>query len=821
MWIGDVFGRDRGEQIDLDDIHLVFHRIPEMDTLEMPDNHIILGAKGCGKSTALRALTLRAWRQRAPHAIPSFVGVYQQVQSDEISPFNATCEAGTTGLFEHYFAVTYLLNAATQLADVLPEGFPLLEILSRFFRQPPPSMAAAAQQLLDERFDLQKHVCRDPLATAESFVGKLDLLSVKSIYEFAGRFSVAAMPFRSDVPNKLGLLLDSFDYYGTLCGVLGPFFEGDANFGMVTKVAARRLNVREFVEGSNRRLEDRRDYRLISLDRDTDTAEHTAFVREALCKRVRRFLRDLPAGVRDEDIFGALFSGATDEGSDITSFENICRVSSGNVLAVFSLLDKAAEIQRTSCETALTGLAPLSREHRLAAIRQQSKHFWEHELAIRVPRQKSEADAFCATALAMARGQAPHNLLSPRFTLEIVPDKSLVATMLSSRVLVALDRNVNLEVQAGFEPPSPLNFELNRLLLSKVDRLPKPGAEVRLDRQQFAAHYKKALEERKPYMAPRGSISQRELFGDDFCVFISMPFANSRRQTRTNVVRSSLKRFYKEAVGQAGGPGFSHIDIKWIPRTGSFRQEIPDVIRECRYMLADVSDLGESSGPVPGVFYEIGLAIGERKPLALFYNRRDGSGRVAPFNVEMLPIILRGQTVLVWERGSGNFHDIFRPVHQLCLSYNGIVNSEGGSSRSAAPKRYAYLSFQPIHDSARRWFSEVVRALFPELSIVFPREWSQDEIWEARRLIADAELCVIDCTKGANDFALELGIATATGRRRVLQTWNTVSDRSLEPVSMYPGRRWGWTDLGEADRKYLCGILEQIGGQSSLGSRRI
>src|SRR4051812_44670399 len=101
MWIGEVFARERAELIGLEDIAHLFHRPPEMATLESPGNHLVLGSKGCGKSTALRALAYTAWKSRDSLTKPAFLGVYVPMAYEEIALFlNRFNELQETALFE-------------------------------------------------------------------------------------------------------------------------------------------------------------------------------------------------------------------------------------------------------------------------------------------------------------------------------------------------------------------------------------------------------------------------------------------------------------------------------------------------------------------------------------------------------------------------------------------------------------------------------------------------------------------------------------------------------------------------------------------------
>jgi len=342
--------------------------------------------------------------------------------------------------------------------------------------------------------------------------------------------------------------------------------------------------------------------------------------------------------------------------------------------------------------------------------------------------------------------------------------------MLATRVLTAADVAVNRRAQSGFEISSPLEFELNRLLLPKYDRLPRQGDTVILERPLFDNMYKKAIKDTRPHLSPRTPREQRELFRQDFRVFISMPYDTAVKD-RTTVLRKSINRLYKEKTSRDGGEGVSYVDIHFIPHVGPFRSEIPVYIRDSTYVVADISDVAVSQDKVPGVFYEIGLAIGERKPIALFYNCRGSRLSVPVFKTEFLPAVLRGESVLTWDKKTQSFHEEFRRVHEKLTAYNGVwepTRISAEQRRFADEKgKFAYLSFEPRNHAAGEWFGSLVKRLFPELRIEATREWGTDDLYLLHEIISNAALCIIDCTGRINAQALELGIAAAVEQGRV------------------------------------------------------
>lgn len=826
MWIADVFGRERGEKIDLDDIPDLFHRSREMDVLERPDNHIVLGAKGSGKSTALRALTYRAWKQRAPLQNLPFAGVYQPMSFDDVSIFRVAFEErGTTELFEHFLISSIFYQLITQFDGTLPIGMSLEDLLGSItISRESLNSESLARTFLADRFTVLSAMRTNPTTTLLSLRLQAAPLSLSTLQEVAERFALAARRHGEQCPAKLGLLLDSLDYYGLLASTLSPLLQSDSGLPLVVKLAARTLNIQEvFGAAPTRMLERDRDYDVVSLDRNTDDEEHLEVVKDTICRRARRFVPAETRDLTDIDILRLLFDYGHIDPEDLTSFQSFCRLSSGNVLAVILLLDKAAELQRAASATKPDGGQPLTREHRLRAVSELSQEFWDYELGVRVPAQKLEARVFCEAALASARELHPDDIGSPLFRLPVVaPDRSLLVNLLATRVLTASDESVNRRVQSEFEVSSPLDFELNRLLLPRHDRLPRSSPLVVLDRSSFDVMYRRTLKAAKPYLNPRTPREQRELFRQHFRVFISMPFDLSKKE-RTGILRKSINRLFREKTGEEGGEGSSFMDIHSLPAVGPFRSELPVFIRDAAYVVADITDIGAAPDQTPGVFYEIGVAIGERKPFALFYNAR-GQKKMPSFSVALLPPVLRGESVLTWDRSGQNFYEKFCGIHEKLIGYNGVwmPNRTGSTDETEAGQRgaYAYLSFQPRNYLAGEWFAAIIKKVFPELGIQFVRPWHADDLGVLVETISRATLCLIDCTGRINEQSLELGLAATTGTKRVVEVWSSELDATVNPVAMFPGQKWAWSDLRENDERYAVNLLRDIARATTLGGRR-
>ncbi len=265
--------------------------------------------------------------------------------------------------------------------------------------------------------------------------------------------------------RRIGLFLDSFDYYQRLGRVIAPLLQSDSSVQLVCKIASRTLDVVDGFAAAGRRLELDRDFQVLSLDRSPDNKQYHDFVRAAIVRRVRKFC-GIASSLSDGEIIELLCydSSAPEDGG---SFESLCSISSGNLLSVYELIDTAAQIQRYDGESESKGATPLERRCRISSIKHYSDRFWNHEIGERMGPSTLEAETFCDVALSFAPDKSQANRYSPRFVFDIASERSktFIPKMLANRVLIAVDPITNRNAQAGLPLGSPVEFELNRGLL--------------------------------------------------------------------------------------------------------------------------------------------------------------------------------------------------------------------------------------------------------------------------------------------------------------------------------------------------------------------
>ena len=608
--------------------------------------------------------------------------------------------------------------------------------------------------------------------------------------------------------------------------MISPLFESDSSSPIVVKAAARSLDASQFASRSrSRRLEFERDFEILSLDRDPDNEDHLRLLRDAVCRRARHNAPPEIAALSDDQILTILFDGSTDDPEDLASFNSFSRLSSGNVLQVILLLDESATIHKATSPNAPDTLTPISRTARLKAIGQESRKFWDLELGVRLPSKRLEAKVYCESLVDVAKTDSGReSLLAPSFQFDSIPEEHqpLLASLLSTRVLIANDPIVHKTFQAGFPYNGPITLELNRLMLQAVGMRPMRGNIITLDTKDFHRRFSQELQKTRPHLSPKSTHSKAELFFPDFTVFISLPF-DQKKKNRTTVLRKAINKIYEETTGKTGAEGLSYVDIHYIPHVGSFRFDIPRYINEATYVVADISEIGLSPTQTGGIFYEIGISIGHKKPLALFYNCKDPQYGIPPFNSGVIPKLLTGQTVITVDESTTNFIHLYRPIHEKLIAYNGYLEFPLGVSRppeNPTQPPYAYLSFQPRNEDAYKWFVERIRIVFPELAIVKARNWEADDAPSFFQAISNSSFCIVDCTQGVNNYAIELGVCAALEWGKVLEVWDSTVDRRPNPISMFPGKRFAWTDLSQNDERHLNELIKHLARTTTLGMQR-
>ena len=857
MWIGDVFARERAEQIPLLDMPTLFSPPPEMVQLERRSNHIVLGAKGSGKSTLLRALTFPVWLRRSatdvvhpaeaflpglgvpqpapPTRPPEFMGVYVPMRYEDASTLRtAFDEAQNEKLFEHFFVSNVLYNLALQWGENSTLTAALMDVASDYV-----GAESRRKGTLGALALAFQHDCVECLDAARNSPAALpDELPLRSrstfglnvVYQLSAQLSAALAGTNLHGRDRLGLLIDSFDYYGSLSALLLPLLESDAPYPLCVKIAARTLNVPELCLSSrSRSLEVERDFGIVALDRLPDDEEHHRLMREAIVRRIRTVGGETFTRVDDHKLMDLVFNGSEEDNNDLASFESMCRLSSGNILALILLLEEAATHQRHEGDGAEPKeTEPVSRASRLAVINNESRRFWDLEIGVRVPTQSVEAKALCEKLLdldeRLADGRATG---SPVYEIGSIPeeDRAIFGNLFAQRILVLRNSELHRSLQAGFGYSGAVEFELNRLMLPTRNRLPQVGEVRTVDWKEERDSWRKAVQLSKPHLSPRSTLPQTTLFPADFRVFISLPFDRKKRQ-RTVILRKAINRLYLAQTGRPGAPGVSYVDIDYIPHVGSFRSDIPRYITDATYFVADISDAALGPRASPGVFYELGLAVALLKPFALFFNERGAQPTAKKFSLDLLPEILRAQTVMVVREDSRNFSEEFRKVHERLIGYNGRFDRPFGLPASSeemdasAPERYAYVSFQPRHASAEEWCVEQIKRLFPGLAVERAKEWQQGDGTALYRKVVGAVFSIVDCSDGANSSCLELGLAAAHDWKRTLLLFAAGQSAAVNPVSMYPGSRFAWTDLGSDDTRVLRELLLEMSRAKDLGLRR-
>jgi hypothetical protein len=764
-WVGDVFSKERFDALSEEELAALFAPPPEYGALVGRSNHFLLGAKGSGKSTALRSLSFPVQVQQS--RTPTFAGIYIGLRHDALSSLRtAAVEVGNPDLFEHFFASTVLLELAHQWRQVrqVPscrEHVPDLIAALLGLRTGTLDLNALIANLTHDRVACLTAAKRTPLSRPAdlSLRGPTDI-SFTTV-EMLGEFARTSSLLDTSTAGRIGLLIDSLDHYGELAHRILSLFEADTTSSIVMKVAARTIDIPTLFEDSpTRPLELHRDYELISLDRRPDSPEHHDLLSAAIVRRARFLGPELLADLTDSDILSTLFDS---NGANLpldTSFESLARYTSGNVLSMIVLMDSAAAIERQKPKTP-SGLSPVTAASRAEALRVLSTEYWQFEIGQSAPMETKRVRTLCEVLLAREVEKVKNGDVAraPSFRITNIglEDATLLRRLVSERLLVLANDGTHALLQAGLGELEELRCEVNRLLLpiKKISSAPNIVG--------YHATWSTITDRMDSYMAihtpmhtTARDVGVPTLFGIRPPIFISRSLSK-RYAVRTNILRQHLDTLFKEENGRQPEKGEAWMDIDLVLNAASFRKDIRKAILQCRALIGDITDAGSSPERSAGVFYEIGLAFAALKPIGLFHNER--SDERISLRMENLPTPLTARNILIFRDGEANFLRRRLAPYIAALDAQIVPESrppaDGGDANN---NPYVFVSTQPRNSQMRGVIQAVVDEILPDHQILDAHA-AGDELDDLRDLINGANACLIDATDAINTACLELGLA--------------------------------------------------------------
>ena len=814
LWIGDVFSKERFDALTPQQLDLLFEEPSEFADLATRSNHFLLGAKGSGKSTLLRSLSLSLQGTRGTE--PQFAGVYLGLSHDTLSLLrSAASDNGNPALFEHFLMLSILSEIGKQWTpqnvEAISTDFRGIDLVASFLQR------THSTQTLAEELAQDRTRCMDMAKNLRGSEIDFSVMNIKEQFSISSitRFAEFSSPFLSEwvTGGRFGLLIDSLDHYRELTPLLFVLFESDSTSSITVKAAARSIDLPElFANASSRPLELHRDFELLSLDRAADSEEYFALVKRAVLRRCRVLGPQVLDEESDNHILDLLF-GDSDQETLYGKLLPFVSSTSGNILNAIVLLGAASRMDQRLHNAAGVPISPmtaLSESSRDAAVRNQSREYWQYEIGSIAQQLTADVRCICEILLPVNSEDGDSTRYSPRFELTEIPEEHirLVRRLIRERLFLGLDTKSLELIQAGYGELTGFKFELNRSLFADKRYMPSRDGSVDIDWGELWFKAQSRLDEKHYRRSGKHRAGAPTLFGSDPPVFISRPLA---KKIRVQVVKNALERSYKLRLGRAPLMGEAWIDIDTMPNAGRFRQLINEKIILSHYVIADITDGSADVRGSGGVFFEVGLAVSLGKVVGLFHNARAGEHKVS-LDQHLLPPSLMAQTILNYGSANGPFRIRFDPWNDA-LRHDA---SERSNSPTSPPVLgdYVYLSIQPHNAAIEQIARNEVAKMFPKFAIRTPRD-AVDDLHQLSSLIANAKVRIVDASFGVSSACLELGLAAyETGNpehsERTLMIYDASQD-AINPVPMYPGIKIAWRYIGDDDKRQLVRFLYTVG----------
>jgi len=639
-----------------EDINFLFAYPPEYDVYKSPNNFIILGSRGCGKTILLKKLSMPAQSLGNDITKPEFCGVYIQrlLQLNNLLQIYRRGFDGTEK-FEHYVALKVIYETANQfsqtsisteakrnISDIIKETVGL-----ESFQGDLDNLARHLEEAVES---FEQFLTSDPASKMADPKG-LKVQNLGALIIFLKRLSKAIYPL-----PKVALLIDDFQDYEELgISLLNHLVSHKLLDFLCVKVSARNLAF----EVADLSTEPFRDFEIQCLDGNPNDPQWLDFLRKLANNKLKTewqlseedletinidtlFPDIKPQGIQwnkqkspgenlakiaDRDLRQKCFCG----------FRAIAKVSMMNPFEFFELCDKAYDLEEKN--KGLVTIPPgISLDTQISALLEKSRNYIEVELISR----KAYSGFFLGMrslivnlARHLEQKQNPPSFEGMRIALP--EDVSVEYGELLRKAIIHRDFFIpNEQLMPVVLSPSPNieEVEINRLISPRYAISWEYVGKVQIQKDIIDKFFKKRYgEPTKSKQEPLLGEEEYErmfLFGKedkDSWVFEARPHGvdGSKIQRTVDVIR----REEAKTTGRTLPTQTVYYMNEEIARR-MFAPRFPDylgeAIRKSSYVIADIT--GEFR---TGVAYEVGTAFGYKKPLFIFWDS-DRLGR--GFNAE-------------------------------------------------------------------------------------------------------------------------------------------------------------------------------------------
>ena len=615
----------------------LFETVETFDSLRSKGNHVVIGPRGSGKSMILRRLSASVKLQASGYPNPEFFGVYVLLRSNHAELFRRSFrDTADPRPFQHFLAC-----------------YVIAQILHELHQQPFGSaVAEPVRSILDKncRF-LNGHAAQGLLATKSVFDNQweeairiadgltrssLDFLPTNRVPDIVS--AIAEVLRRSaDCKSGIALLIDSYGYLRELAGYINDWMRKDTIDSLTVKAGgvvsdeALKSTLVDF------QPEPEFDYNIIPHQFDTVSGECQRIFRQIANKRLAR--EKLSVAV--EELLPSDFENTKLKwvGAKPTAFEYLCALTGGDVTAFLAVLEKLWRgIKLNNCR------CPASAEAFGTSCRKLSGTYWKETIPVQARDEWRELQSLTRSAAKRA-SEHSKEAMDPAsvvigFEIQDSTDsdrgvKRVLQTALRLGILQCdPDDRAALDIDSDF---CPKRFELNRRLCAYSDfgLDPRGTAHSHVNFVELKGWMETAYHGQDDKVTGGGS-GLRSHFSWSKCVFVSCPLP-----TTTSKRPEHQKRLLQGLFDVLSGTEDGQIRLARKPekedvvrdpldlKVEDFVREIPDAIRNCRFVVHDVTSLS------PGVAFEIGLGIGFRKVRSLVWDEARGQ-----FKPDELPLLV-------------------------------------------------------------------------------------------------------------------------------------------------------------------------------------